>query len=203
MEVTLEQVEKLRGRAKVSYEDAKLALDITSGDLLEAVIYLERQGKIERPVTGSYSTRSGSGEGETGMGPEAEATGAGAWDTRQRAEAAYGRPEGEKAAPFWRQVKNLWRGFCRLLQKANNSQFEVRHQGRKVISVPVTLLVLAVLFFFWVTLPTLVIALFFDCRYAFRGPELEREGLNTVLDKAADKAADIKRSVTAEENSRQ
>lgn len=56
MEITLELVEQLRQHADVSFADAKEALEHTGGDLLEALIWLERQGKIRSARVGSYHT---------------------------------------------------------------------------------------------------------------------------------------------------
>ena len=44
MSVTLEQVEQLRAHAAVSYEEARRALEACDGDLLDALILLEREG---------------------------------------------------------------------------------------------------------------------------------------------------------------
>ena len=41
MEITLEQVERLREKAAVSYGQAKAALEYSGGNLLDALIYLE------------------------------------------------------------------------------------------------------------------------------------------------------------------
>ena len=46
MKVTIEKVDKLVERADVSYEVAKEALESAGGDLLDAVILLEREGKL-------------------------------------------------------------------------------------------------------------------------------------------------------------
>ena len=46
MSVTLEQVEQLRAHAAVSYEEARRALEACDGDLLDALILLEREGRI-------------------------------------------------------------------------------------------------------------------------------------------------------------
>ena len=46
MEVTMELVEQLRRYADVSFADAKAALEATQGDILNALILLEEQGKI-------------------------------------------------------------------------------------------------------------------------------------------------------------
>ena len=67
MEVTLEQVERLREKANVSYGQAKAALEYSGGNLLDALIYLEEQGVIPRPEETYYSTK-----GETPPPPPRE-----------------------------------------------------------------------------------------------------------------------------------
>lgn len=53
--VTLEQIDLLMERAQVSYTDAKEALEKTNGDILEAILLLEKEKKIK---TGSSSSES-------------------------------------------------------------------------------------------------------------------------------------------------
>ena len=56
MSINLEQIDELRKRANVSYEDAKNALEQCEGNLIEALVYLEKQNKIkpeEQPCNGS------------------------------------------------------------------------------------------------------------------------------------------------------
>ena len=55
MKVTIEKVDKLVERADVSYEVAKEALETANGDLLDAVIILEREGKLG-PKAGQKKT---------------------------------------------------------------------------------------------------------------------------------------------------
>lgn len=47
MSISLELIEKLKERANVTYTEAKEALEKCQGDLLEALIYLEKEGKIK------------------------------------------------------------------------------------------------------------------------------------------------------------
>ena len=53
---SLETVDKLRDRTGVSYDDAREALDSSDGDVLDALIWLEKNGKIEPPRVSHYST---------------------------------------------------------------------------------------------------------------------------------------------------
>ena len=52
----LEKVEKLREKTGVTYEDAKAALVACDYDLLDAIVYLEKLGKIKSPENTSYTT---------------------------------------------------------------------------------------------------------------------------------------------------
>ncbi|MBU3182653.1 DUF4342 domain-containing protein [Clostridium psychrophilum] len=47
MSINLDQIDELRKRANVSYGDAKNALEETGGNIIEALIYLEKQNKIK------------------------------------------------------------------------------------------------------------------------------------------------------------
>ena len=64
--VTLEQVEKLREYANISYDEAKTALENADGDILQALIELEQQGKVKAPEGGQYHTDHRRGKGVFG-----------------------------------------------------------------------------------------------------------------------------------------
>ena len=66
MTVSLDKVDLIRERANVSYEEAKYALEKTSGDIVEALIYLEQDEKIrkERVSIGQKVNEHGSTFGE-------------------------------------------------------------------------------------------------------------------------------------------
>lgn len=51
MKITIEMIDELRKRAKVSFEDAKEALEKCEGDLVEALVYLEKQNKFKSEST--------------------------------------------------------------------------------------------------------------------------------------------------------
>lgn len=49
MNITLEKIDLLIERANVTYAQAKEALEKTEGDLVEALVYLEKEAKIKEP----------------------------------------------------------------------------------------------------------------------------------------------------------
>lgn len=62
MSISLELIEQVRAKANVSYAEAKEALEQGNEDVLEALIYLEKQDKIKAPP---HATCSKTGFGAT------------------------------------------------------------------------------------------------------------------------------------------
>ena len=53
-----EMVEKLRTKANVSYEEAKAALEASNWDILDALVLLENEGKVNNGATkAEYTTQ--------------------------------------------------------------------------------------------------------------------------------------------------
>jgi hypothetical protein len=78
MEITLKQVETLRDRAGVSEAEAREALERNGGDLLEALLDLERLGKSHTSGQGGfYSTQPKAGAGADALVLSAPAQGSG------------------------------------------------------------------------------------------------------------------------------
>lgn len=173
---SLEHVERLREKANVSFEEAKAALDAVGGDLLDALIYLEKQGKVNPPVTGGFYTSQDSGGTQTNQSNGGSAC-------RQR--------QGES---FGDMLKRFFQFCVKIITRGNNNYFEAEKNGETVISCPVTILVILLCFLFWVIVPLVIIGLFFGFRYRFRGNELGKESVNRVMGGASDTAEDIKRS---------
>ena len=188
---TLEQVEKLRSMANVTYDEAKKALDETNGDLLQAVINLEKQGKISAPAGGGYYSSERSAEPNSGQSYQANNSGS-----------QYQGNANQKTCQNKEQIHSCFKRFgnccLNLLHKSLNNSFEVLKNGESKASMPVIVLVLLLIFAFWVTLPLMVIGLFFGFRYRFVGPDFHCNVVNNVnsaMDCAADAAANFKKSV--------
>lgn len=57
MNISLEMIDELRKRANVSYEEAKNALEKCNGDVLEALVYLEKHSKVKVEEDNSLLTK--------------------------------------------------------------------------------------------------------------------------------------------------
>ena len=182
----LEKVEKLREKANVSYAEAKEALDTSDGDILIALIYLERQGKSTVPAGGGFfsSADGSSAQWEYSPGDERDAG------------YSYRKNYGNNSESFGQMLKRFGRFCLKMIRKGNSNFLEASKNGNQVFSCPVTIVVLFVLFFFWVTIPLFIISLFFGLRYSFRGADLGRESVNRVMDSASEIAEDVKKSFT-------
>lgn len=183
--VTIEQVERLRQHANISYEEAKAALLETNGDILEAIVNLEKQNRIQAPKGGGYYN-SGNRHPDIHENYSGE-------DHRSESMKSDGSSFKELMGRFFR-----WCG--EIINKGNRNSFEVVRGEQKVISIPVTVLALLLLFMFWVTIPLIVVGLFFGYRYMFIGPELGKEDVNRAMDSVADAAESLKKEVKGDKS---
>lgn len=169
MAVTLEQVEKLRGYSGASYTDCKEALERSGGDLLEALLDLERQGKSATAAKGgSYTTRPGAANPTSGGSVTATAPAAG--------------ESGSKARPDWEKtLRNLVRSFVNIFRHASANRLEIWRGDTLFSSAPVAVLIIMAVFAFWITLLLLAVGLFLGCRYRFAGPDVGWEAVNDAL----------------------
>lgn len=175
MEITLEQVERLREKANVSYGQAKQALEYSGGNLLDALIYLEENGVIPRPENACYSTKA---------------------QCRPPVEEEISAVPAPPVRPKRRRGLRWFFRRCRSWLVDN--ELEVWRRGEPITSLPVLILAILLIFAYYITVPLLVGGLFFGFRYRFSGPDLDRELINQSMDTAADTAQDLGRQVMDE-----
>ena len=161
-----EMVELLRQKANVPYEEAKAALEQANWDLLDAMVLLEKDGKVTENG-GSYSTR-----------PE---------ETAAPKEKKHRGDAGARGALRW-----LWESFVRLVKMGNVNFFVVSRKEKEMFSLPVTMFVLLLIITHWYGLIALAVGLFCGLRYAFNGPNLGKQVINDAMDRAAEAAENMK-----------
>lgn len=169
-----EKVEMLTKKANVSFEDAKEAMEACNYDMLDAMIYLEKNGKVGSGKTASYTTTN-------------EA------DTSEAFEQAQKSYENScQKTSFKECTEKFGKWVVSLVQKSVEIDFCVSKDNRDILRVPLLALILAALLLFWLVLIGLVIGLFCDCRYYFQGSEKVTESLNQICDKAAEACEELK-----------
>jgi hypothetical protein len=174
---TMEHVEKLREKANVSYAEAKAALDACGDDLLEALLYLEREGKVNPPEHGGYySSKSEQKEKQNETDGAAHSS-----ETK-------GESFSEVMGRFFRWMRGLFVKGC-------ENMFDVQRGERQIITMPVLVLILLLIFCFWLVIPLLIIGLFFGCRYRFRGRDVEKTAVNKVMESAENAAETLKTDI--------
>lgn len=166
-----EKVEKLRQRANVSYEEAKQALEACEWDMLDAMVYLEKLGKVESPKQESYST-SFDGQPQYVSVPET---------VRRNGEYSYQEGFGSKMK---RLISKMWK-----IGKEN--YFRVSRNGEEIIKIPVWIFVVAMLFAWHTLVIIMIVSLFFDCHYSFCG-KADLSGVNDAMEKASTLADKVK-----------
>jgi hypothetical protein len=170
-----EKVEKLREKTGVSYEDAKKVLEQSNYDMLDAIIELERQGKVAEPKEGTYTA---------GASKEMENV--------KKFEIAQKQYEKDCSGSGVKEgFKKLGSFIKMLFDKSLEIHFCVSKDGQKIAAVPVLVLIFLIMLF-WVTLPVIIIGLFFGFTYSFSGVDKVIVDVNDVCDKAAQTAENIK-----------
>ena len=167
----IEMVEKLMSKANVGYEEAQQALESTNWDLLDAMVYLERQGKVKT----SQENKSILLEKESSE------------DKKEKKQRGVG-------AMFGR----VCRFIKKHNKKGNENYFEINKEGEKPIKISLTISTLLLIIAFWPVVVLLVVGLFLGYKYSLTGPDIKCDTVNDILGKASSSAEDIKNDFNKE-----
>lgn len=162
MNVTQEQIERLKNHAGVSYEDAKAALEASDGDLLDAMVWLEQMGKVE---SSGVHSRTTDGRAE----PEEEA-----------------EPE-KPQEPKQSGVHMVWKWLI-----DNRLEVYRRENQARVLECPLAAFLALLLLAWWLVAILLIVGFFFGWRYRFVGPHLGgNQTVQDVMEKLDDGAETV------------
>ncbi|MCR5585730.1 MAG: UBA/TS-N domain protein [Lachnospiraceae bacterium] len=172
----LEKVEKIREKTGVSYEDAKEALEASNYDILDAIVYLEKNGKVKGPAVQVVTVEEK--------------------DKKERRE-KFKKTQEDYEKNCNKGVKEGFNSFFKwcgkVLEKSVKTSFVVERRHEEIITMPVLVLILFLIFLFWLIFPLMIVGLFFECRYKFDGASEVKVDLNAFCDKCADGAENIKK----------
>lgn len=172
-----EKVEKLREKANVSYEEAKEALEKSNGDILDAMILLEKEGKTKKAGAERYSTKY---EKELERFRNCE-------EKQERRERAK-----EECRSFGEKLKSL-------LKKSAENFLVIDRKGERILKLPIFAVILILIFAWYAAIIAILVSVFMGCKYSFEGEE-DFKKANDVCDKAEDIANSVKDKVVEEYN---
>ena len=167
---TTDKAQRLSERANVSYAEACAALEAADGDLLDAMILLEQQGKAEAPGQSSYSTT-------------------------YEEQMNYIRVQDkvfEQQRKHTHVRRDLGQLFRRILTVLRDNSLCIRRGENILFALPAWIFVIILLAVWKTVIPVMIIALFFGIRYSISGPD-DSTVFNNILDKAGNLADDVKK----------
>lgn len=165
-----EKIEKLVSKTGISYSEAKRVLEQADGDLLDAMIILEKEEKISAPKSSTYSTQYEEQRQYVSVPMQVENT----------------RQEREKLGV---KMKKLFRVVWHFLR--TNSLTARNKMGEVIVSLPLWGVALVLLMFWWVTWIIVIVSLFMGVHYEFSG-EADLDKANDIIGRASDAAEKVK-----------
>lgn len=170
-----EKVEKIKEKTGVSYEEAKNALEQCNYDMLDALIMLEKAGKIKEKSVNSYTTSNNEDENSKAF---------------DEAQASY--EKSCQKSRFGKTLERFGRRCKEVLDYCWKNSFVVKRKDEQLLEIPVLVLIILLICLFWITIILLVVGLFLDCRYSFRGVDKMTVDINNMCDKASEVCNNIK-----------
>jgi hypothetical protein len=187
-----EKIEQLVNKAGCSYEDAKAALEGCGWDMIDAIISLERDGKVKKE-SAAYTAKPAQ-EAEIVSEVTVDSTGSRSGNQGNAGNA--GKAEKEP-----KEKKGLWKKFKSIM--TDNRLVIIKSNGQQLADLPIWIPVIALITFFWATLILAAVAMVFGCRFHFEGADLGKTNINNTMDKATDYAEKVRNDLTGRANDKQ
>lgn len=164
-----EMIEVLMRKANVSREEAEEALEKCNDDILDAIVYFERIGKV------------GNNEVTTIIEVKEE-------DQKQE-----NKNNEEKCGGIGEIIGRIFRFAGKFIRKGNENHFEIRKENEKPIKISLTISALLLIFLFIPSMVLLIVGLFCGYKYSISGPNIKYDGVNDVFEQASKSADNIKK----------
>ena len=175
----LKLVDKLKNKANISYEEAKDALEKSNWDMLEAMLYLEAQGKVQKPSLSIFYTNE-SKESYNENGEEVNLK----KDTNEN--------NFENKNGF----EGVFEAICKAIDTCNNIFIEIIRNSRVILKIPFTVLIVLLFFAFWIVIPLMIIGLFFNMEFLVSSKKIDVDKINKVFKETSKVVKDVKGKFT-------
>lgn len=175
----LKLVDKLKNKANISYEEAKDALEKSNWDMLEAMLYLEAQGKVEKPsISIFYTNESKESYNENGE------------------EVNLKEDTNENNFENKNSFEGVFEAICKAIDTCNNIFIEIIRNSRVILKIPFTVLIVLLFFAFWIVIPLMIIGLFFNMEFLVSSKKIDVDKINKVFKETSKVVKDVKGKFT-------
>jgi hypothetical protein len=157
-------VEKLKNETNISYEEAKIALEKSNWDILDAFVYLEEKGKVQKPSVSIFYTNEYKENYKY-----SEIT------NNKDQENNYNNTKKDNT------FEGIFVKVCKIIDTCNNIFFEIKRENKTFLRIPSTVIILLLAFAFWIIIPLYIAGLFFDVEFSLSGKRVEINKINHVL----------------------
>jgi hypothetical protein len=157
-------IEKLKNETNISYEEAKIALEKSEWDILDAFLYLEEMEKIPKASVNIYYTneeKDNKNSREIFINKNQNNT-----DNNEKKE---------------NKFEGLFVRVCKIIDTCNNIFFEMKKENKTFLRIPITVVILLLLFVFWLAIPLFILGLFLNIEFSISGNGPEINKINHVL----------------------
>ncbi|HHD2752842.1 TPA: DUF4342 domain-containing protein [Clostridium perfringens] len=161
-----EMINTLVRKANISQEEAQEVLEKCNWDLLDAIVYLERRGKVENN----------------------EVTALTVVEVKEDK-----KKQDEKYGGIGEIIGRMFKFIGKFIRKANKNFFEIRKDNEKPIRISLTISILFLIFLSVPTIVLLIIGLFCGYKYSISGSDFNYDGVNNVFEEVSKSADHIKK----------
>ena len=207
----LQKIEQLVSKAGCSYEDAKAALEGCGWDMIDAIISLEREGKVKKEtlehtaqneeaqaeIVAEVITEKRSDSGQQ-IAYSYEESDYESHSSGNQGNGNFGGGSYDNAGKAPKEKHRLWKRIKSILM--NNRMVIIKSDGKQIVDLPIIIPIIALIAFFWATLILAVVAMVFGCRFHFEGEDLGKTNINSTMDKATDYAEKVRNDLTKKAN---
>lgn len=171
----LAMVERLVKKTNISYEKAKDALEKNNWDILDAMLYLEKNKIVKAPLVGVYVTNSDE-----------------SYNTSKEREVVLNKKEESKDDKKTDIFVKFFEWICRVIDKGNNIFLQIKRGKRILLKLPLTVLILLLLFAFGIIIPLFILGLFINIEYEIIGNYINKDKINKFLSYLSESVNDLK-----------
>lgn len=173
----LEMVEKIREKTGVTYEEAREALEKANWDMLDAIVSLEKDKPEAEPIDEPVFVQQNENEAAKPVKKSVRRVNAG--------------EIGGKIASALRWIGNL-------IKKGEANHLEISYKDDTVMEISLVSLILIFLICWWLPAILIVVGLFTGYKFRVTGSGAAGRIVNTVSEKASQKADEIVNKINEE-----